>query len=380
MGKCCVVYAQHFFCLGFRPPSTGGTEANDFMLCVLRFIPRSTIRVLPSTGAFSAEKLSLLTSFAADPAPFQSPDKNYASQLDTVVGILKEMYANFAADLETLWTTEGQRQRGHELLVASKQTTINEYLATVAEKSATTANLNEILAQAESSYQETKEYIDVSTHEFDAGKDLCQRKHSEFTERNSLYDNEKEAVAKAIAILSTDAARGTFETAITAGAETRDVSFLQTSAGAQEPSARAVQVLKIRSRNSKSLRLASIAALIQQTPTGHFDAVMKSIDEMVQVRFAVPASLRHIGRLLNRRCRSEVLSLKCITQTQNFCCGHMLGPPFSAEFRISLTFCGWHCHSLLVSVWNLPVVKQFLRILDLKVERFIWTMLIGRIR
>jgi hypothetical protein len=248
-----------------------------------RDLVRSTIRVLPSTGAFSAEKLSLLTSFAADPAPFQSPDKNYASQLDTVVGILKEMYANFAADLETLWTTEGQRQRGHELLVASKQTTINEYLATVAEKSATTANLNEILAQAESSYQETKEYIDVSTHEFDAGKDLCQRKHSEFTERNSLYDNEKEAVAKAIAILSTDAARSTFETAITAGAETRDVAFLQTSAGAQEPSARAVQILKIGSRNSKSLRLASIAALIQQTPTGHFDAVMQSIDEMVQV-------------------------------------------------------------------------------------------------
>jgi hypothetical protein len=256
-----------------------------------RDLVRSTIRVLPSNAALKSEKLSLLARFA-DPAPFQSPDKNYASQLDTVVGILKEMYANFATDLETLWTTEGQRQRQHESLVANKQTTINQYLATVATKDASKAEKSEILAQAESSYQETHEYIAVSTKEFDSGKDLCQRKYLEASERRSLYDNEKEAVAKAIAILSTDEARGTFETAITGGFETRDVgvAFLQISASSQEPSTKAVQILKLGSRSSKSLRLASIAAMIQQTPTGHFDAVMKAIDDMVQVLIDEQAS------------------------------------------------------------------------------------------
>ena len=79
---------------------------------------------MPPNEAFTTEKMSLLVSFAADPAPFHSPDENYASQLNTVVGILKELHADFAADLETLWTTEGHRQRLHESQGVSVQSTI----------------------------------------------------------------------------------------------------------------------------------------------------------------------------------------------------------------------------------------------------------------
>ena len=42
----------------------------------------------------------LLASFV-EPAPFESPDKNRASQLDTFIGRVLEMYLNIAADLDT---------------------------------------------------------------------------------------------------------------------------------------------------------------------------------------------------------------------------------------------------------------------------------------
>ena len=50
-----------------------------------------TVSHSPPSGFSSAEKLSLFASFAEDFVPFQSPDKNHESQLDTVFAILKEV-------------------------------------------------------------------------------------------------------------------------------------------------------------------------------------------------------------------------------------------------------------------------------------------------
>ena len=59
----------------------------------------ATMCVLPQNGAIAAENCHC--SLRLDRAPFESPDKNYESQLDTVVGILRDMFAN---DEEWLWT------------------------------------------------------------------------------------------------------------------------------------------------------------------------------------------------------------------------------------------------------------------------------------
>ena len=81
-----------------------------------------TVSHNPPNGFSTAEKLSLFASFVEDLVPFHSPDKNHESQLDTVVAILKEVYANFAADFETLWTASASAR----VIACQQQTSINE--------------------------------------------------------------------------------------------------------------------------------------------------------------------------------------------------------------------------------------------------------------
>jgi len=243
-----------------------------------RDLVRTAIRVLPGSHSLSEKQLSLLATFAD---PFVSPDAHYASQLDTVIGILAEMYSTFSGDLETLWTTEGARQRSHEELVANKQQSILTSQERASSKEQQKATAGQELASIESMYQEQTEFITAATDEFDHAKASCLQKSQEWNARNSLYTDEKEALSEAIDILSSDEARTTFGEAIKPGFETRSraVSFLQTS----EPSKRAVEMLRTTARSVHSLRLASIGVMIQETSSGHFDAVMKAIDDMIQV-------------------------------------------------------------------------------------------------
>merc|ERR1719399_2397129 len=173
----------------------------------------------------------------------------YAPQSATVQGILKDMYDTFATDLESQTSTEAGANRDYEALMAEKTTQVNHMKADI-------------------------EFFDLT----EAG---CRAKHEEWTTRSSQRMEEIKGVEEALKILTSDEARALFMKAIKPGAET---SFLQINAGNDEsaPASKAYKVLKEQARKSHSIRLAALAATVRTTSTGHFDAVIKKIDEVIQ--------------------------------------------------------------------------------------------------
>merc|ERR1719191_1382315 len=92
---------------------------------------------------------------------------------------------------------------------------------------------------------------------------------------------EMEGIKKALEILTSDEARALFSKAIKPGME----SFLQLDSSSDEsaPQMKAYNVLKEQARKAHSLRLAALAATVRTGAVGHFDAVIKEIDKMIQV-------------------------------------------------------------------------------------------------
>merc|ERR1712070_679890 len=79
-------------------------------------------------------------------------------------------------------------------------------------------------------------------------------------------------------ILTSDDAREMFAKAIKPGKETM---FLQMDSESSAPAQHAYAVLKRQATKTHSLRLAQVAASIRTTKSGHFDKVIKSIDEII---------------------------------------------------------------------------------------------------
>ena len=86
-----------------REAQTGeAPKASLLQASKARDLVRTAFRVLPATSSLSDKQLPLLSTFAD---PFVNSVANFNSQLDTVIGILTEMYSICAGDLEELWTT-----------------------------------------------------------------------------------------------------------------------------------------------------------------------------------------------------------------------------------------------------------------------------------
>merc|ERR1719235_2249912 len=136
------------------------------------------------------------------------------------------------------------------------------------------------LADATSTYDDTQDQMKADIKFFDQTKDACDTKHQEWTLRDKLRQQELEGVEKALALLTSDKARDLFAKSIKPGVEA--ASFLQIDeAHAQAVYAKAYGMLRDKAVKSKSLRLAALAVRVRTTKAGHFDAVIKAIDDMV---------------------------------------------------------------------------------------------------
>jgi hypothetical protein len=84
-------------------------------------------------------------------------------------------------------------------------------------------------------------------------------------------------------LLSSDAAKEQFSKAIKPGMEK---TFLQTDQkinAAKKPQQKAFEALSTKAKKVKSLRLASLAAKIQESSLGHFDTVVEEVERMIGV-------------------------------------------------------------------------------------------------
>lgn len=261
-----------------------GASQDSFLQTASRAV-HDLLQVLPTHGRpVKADHVALLTQLARGKA-------KYAPQSATVQGILKDMYETFTNDLETSTDVEATANKNFENFIYTKTVELNEMKALKEKKEGQKAEAEAQLADTTQIYDDTEAQMNADIEFFDATMEACQIKAAEWKTRRDLRAEELRGIAKALEILTSDDARELFASSIKAGKETHmDASFdsginiapalLQLASESSAP-AKAFVALQKFARKAHSLRLAALAARIQQTKVGHFDGVIKAIDEMM---------------------------------------------------------------------------------------------------
>merc|ERR1719345_199928 len=216
---------------------------------------------------------------------FTSGKAGYAPQSATIQGMLADMYLTFSDDLESATLDEANQNSQFEELYASLEEENNKLKDTREKKQKEKADAEAMLADTTKAYDDTEKQMKADTEFFDTTKAACESKHAEWTTRDTMRKEELEGIEKALTILTDDSARELFATSIKPGVET----FLQIAStpsllqdAASVPAAKAYGALKAQVRQSHSIRLAALAVKIRTAKVGHFDGVIKAIDEMIK--------------------------------------------------------------------------------------------------
>jgi len=243
------------------------------------------VNKMPTDGdrALSPKKVSALARFTevlrSDREEFE--DKStYAPQSATIQGILKDMYDSFSSDLESQTQTEAEENREFESLLATKNNAIATAKDVILKREEKKAELESELADTLQELEATQKQMAADIEFFDLTDAKCRGTHEEWVTRSEMRMEEIKGVQEALDILTSDENRALFAKAIKPGKET---SFLQMFTDDDEtgPAAKAYKVLKDHAKASHSLRLASLAAAVRTAGFGHFDEVIKAIDEVI---------------------------------------------------------------------------------------------------
>jgi len=242
-----------------------------------KYVVSAVLDKLPSKIGLPPSRMALLSEFT-------KAEAGYAPQSATIQGMLGDMYLTFSNNLETSTLDEANQNHDYEEMYATLEKQNNEFKETRARKETEKAEAESMLADTTKAYEDTEKQMKADIEFFGQTKEACLSKHDEWTLRKKLRDQEIEGIDKALEILTSDDARALFAKSIKPGVE----SFLQISSNpvllqnsAQAPAARAYNALKAQVKKSHSVRLAALAVRIRTAKFGHFEDVIKAIDEMI---------------------------------------------------------------------------------------------------
>jgi len=230
----------------------------------------------------SKKKLALVSQFVQHPAELvqQLQNNKYSPASTTITGILKDMYDQFTADLESKTEIEAQTQKAFEDLMAELKGELINLKEMLQKKTAEKAELELRLADTEQELQNTSDQLADDSKFFDNVKEQCETKAGEWGERSTLRSAELEGIEKALEILTSDEAKEMFGKAIKPGMEKTMFLQMDSESEVATPAEKAFRVLKKVAKSSKSLRLAALAATLRTG--GAFDKVIAQIDKMMQ--------------------------------------------------------------------------------------------------
>jgi uncharacterized protein YjbJ (UPF0337 family) len=210
---------------------------------------------------------------------------SYAPQSATIQGILSDMYSTFAKNLQTSTADEARAHHNYEDLMATYQKELITLQKTLVKKEQRKAEDELQLADASQTYADSEKRLKAEIELFDATKASCEEKTSAWSKRSALRTSELEGIAKAAEILTSEEAKKTFDKAIKPGNQGGKASFLQiaSSSFSRTLAQKVFATLSARANQAHSFRLAALAAeiRIQAATTGMFDAVFKTIDNLI---------------------------------------------------------------------------------------------------
>jgi len=240
---------------------------------------RAAVAAMPTSMALPVERASAVTAFLEGASRLEA---GYAPQSATVQGILKDMYETFAGDLEQLTTDEAAKNRQFEDITFVKTKLMFELKEELAKKKKALAETEVLLADTQEEYDAEEALMNENIEFFDQTKAACLAKHDEWNIRAAERKEELAGIEEALKILTSDEARELFAKSIKPGLEP---TFLQVGGAGSQASAvtKAYRALRAQSAKTHSLRLAALAATVRAADVGHFDKVIKMIDEMIGV-------------------------------------------------------------------------------------------------
>jgi len=209
---------------------------------------------------------------------------SYSPQSATVTGILKDMYDEFAANLESANTNESNLQKAYEDLMDEKKEQNSTSKAAATGKTGQKAEKSQKLAEAEQKLEATQVELKEDEDFFAATRDQCKAKSDDWDERKRNRVEELSGIHDALEILTSDDARSLFADAHDArpqdtfGSAGVDVAFVQLADS--DPRERAYRAI---TKSGNSLRLASLAVAVRTAAAGHFDSVIANMDSTIQV-------------------------------------------------------------------------------------------------
>jgi len=235
---------------------------------------KKRLSTLMVTGSFNDKQMALVSQIVV-PDHIKGRDKadTYAPQSETIQGILKDMYSQFAQDVQEADVEEAKQNKDHEEFVQDQNDTIALNQKRKERFQNRKAEADATAAEATALHSDKTDQLTHDTDFFAATKKACEAKKAEYDTRSNLRSEELDGIKEALKLLKKN--RSLFNSSIKPGQET--VSFIQVST----PRNSAFNVLKRYAKEVKSLRLAAIAANVKVSDR-KFASVLKAIDEMFE--------------------------------------------------------------------------------------------------
>jgi chromosome segregation ATPase len=203
-------------------------------------------------------------------------DSGYSPQSGEITGILKQMGDEMSTDLADATTEEQSAIANYEQLTTAKKKEIATLQAQIEKEMERIGNSGVELTSQQNDLEDTKEALAADKKFQDELEQGCKTKAAEWEEIKKTRAEELLALAETVKVLNDDDALDLFKKTLpSAGA-----SLLQLKVSTVSQKARALQMVRVAAKRSKSPALDLIALALNGKAVG-FDKIIKMIDDMV---------------------------------------------------------------------------------------------------
>mmetsp|Transcript_105100 Transcript_105100/g.274372 ORF Transcript_105100/g.274372 Transcript_105100/m.274372 type:complete len:519 (+) Transcript_105100:1-1557(+) len=205
---------------------------------------------------------------------FLSGTVAYAPKSGEIVGILKEMGDEMAADLLAATKAEEEAKATYEAMMSAKTKEVNTLTAQIEEEMMRLGELSVLLAEDSNDLEETKDTLGEDTTYLAELRKGCATKDAEWEARCKVRSDELVALAETIKVLNDDDSLELFKKTLPGSS----ASLVQMQEGLAITRARVVAVLRNAPRRGTEIDLVLMAL---QGKTAGFEKVIKLIQDMV---------------------------------------------------------------------------------------------------
>lgn len=265
-----------------------------------------------AVSQLATDDMQVVSNFLEKPADFvamqtdhKSPFGEYAPASGKLQGILKGMYDAFTADLEKSNGEEANKQKAYEEYIATKTSELTSNQATLETHELDKAAKGKDESDSQTERDDTQKQLKEDENYFELTKQGCREKAMEWNERSRIRSEELVGINKAIEILESPEAQQEDANEKESLLQQRRSVFFQLASSSMSMASkdrsslvsrasrtsRAARAARARSRVWTKLakvaakygnfNLAQIAAEVRAG--GHFDKVIKMMDDMIVV-------------------------------------------------------------------------------------------------